>query len=260
MADTKEQLNDILEKYNIGKKPLARLLGWGDTTVMNQLKGAGANGEFAEKIAAIHDNEYLFLEILEQNKGKLTPVAYRKAKAAVEKLILKSKSSLIVQYLVKNANDDIAPYQVVAALFYAQAASLMLKGLPLFDDDVCYYKRNFIPYPEIYSTLLKNKVQKVRTSTDFLAAEDKELIVSVNKVLNGYSPNAVKAMLKADKAGLIRKKKVAKTEGEAENPDSDYIFVSLSEMQGYFIKELQETGFADASDYKNYWEQKIKKR
>ena len=31
---TKEQLQDLVKKYNIGKKPLSKLLGWGETTVL----------------------------------------------------------------------------------------------------------------------------------------------------------------------------------------------------------------------------------
>ena len=31
---TKEQLMDLIKKYKIGKKPLSKLLGWGETTVL----------------------------------------------------------------------------------------------------------------------------------------------------------------------------------------------------------------------------------
>ena len=32
---TSEEIMAILRRYNIGKKPLARLLGWGETTVFH---------------------------------------------------------------------------------------------------------------------------------------------------------------------------------------------------------------------------------
>lgn len=254
MEDTKEQLTEILEMYNIGKKPLARLLGWGDTTVMNQMKASSASTEFAEKINAIHESPYVFSEILEQNKRKLTEVAYRKARAAVDKRMLRDKSSLLVRYLMKHVNFDIAPYQVMAALFYSQAASLLLKGRPLFDDDVCYMRKSAVPYPDIYATLIKNGIQNTKTATDVLTNEEKDIISSMNKVLSGYSPLAVKAMLKADRIGLM------KGHSDNEGADNDGVMISLSEFQEYFKDEMQEIGFAELRDFRKYWEQKLKKQ
>ena len=56
MEDTREQLVRIMEMYNIGKKPLSRLLGWGETTVLNQLKGATPGREMAGKIREISED------------------------------------------------------------------------------------------------------------------------------------------------------------------------------------------------------------
>lgn len=254
MADTKEQLTEILEMYNIGKKPLARLLGWGDTTIMNQMKASSASTEFAEKINIIHENPYVFSEILEQNKRKLTEVAYRKARAAVDKRMLKDKSALLVRYLLKHVNYDIAPYQIVAALFYSQAASLLLKGRPLFDDDVCYTRKSLIPYPEIHSTLIKNGAQSSKNATDVLTNEEKDLISSMNKILSSFSPLTVKAMLKADRIGLM------KGHPDNEISENDGVIISLSEFQEYFKDEMQEIGFAELKDFRKYWEQKLKKQ
>lgn len=252
MTDTKTQLLEILEVYNIGKKPLARLLGWGDTTVMNQLKAATASGEFAEKINAIWESPYIFSEILEQNKRKLTEVAYRKAKLAVEKRILKDKSSNIVMYLIRYLNGDVAPYQVNAILFYSQAASLLLKGSPLFDDDVLYRRRSIMPYPTVYENLIKNGAFRLKNVSDVLTQDEKDIVSGVSRLLNMYSPNAVKAVLKADRAGLLMKR------GDREKIDTEGICISLSELQSYFSKETQEIGFMEIKDYKKYFEKKLK--
>lgn len=255
MADTKEQLTEILERYNIGKKPLARLLGWGETTVINQLKGTAVNTEFAEKINTIYESPYVFSEILEQNKDKLTEVAYRKTKKAVNELIMKNKASLVVQYLFTCAENDIAPYQVVADMFYAQVAALLLKGIPLFDDDVCYMKKSTVPYPHIYSALLSSKGQPVHTMPNILTQDEKDLLSAVNKQMNAISPNTLKAIMKADRSGLLRsgkrdKSDISETEG---------IYVSLSQLQAYFLNQFQESVFTDIKDFRIYWDRKLKK-
>ena len=46
---TREELKDMLQKYNIGKKPLSKLLGWGETTILLYLR---------EDEEELPDNEY----------------------------------------------------------------------------------------------------------------------------------------------------------------------------------------------------------
>ncbi len=253
MADTKQQLTEIIEKYNIGKKPLSKLLGWGVTTVMNQLRSDFASPEFAEKINEIYLSPYAFLEILEQNKRRITDVAYRKARKAVELQIFKDKSTLLVMYLLRHSNHDIAPYQVVAALFYSQAMSVLLSGMPLFDDDIFYVHKSYIPYPGIYAGLIKQETKLVRTEADVLTQAEKDLIGGVNKVLSGFSPNAVRAMLKADKAGLL---KVHGVQG-ADNED---VPVSLSELQTFFSEAVKGIAVNEVKDFKKYCEMRLSKR
>lgn len=253
MADTKQQLTEIIEAYNIGKKPLSTLLGWGVTTVMNQLKADNASPEFASKINEIHENPYAFARLLEENKRLITDVAYRKAKAAVEKRILRDKSALLVMYLARHSNFDIAPYQLTAALFYSQALSLLINGRPLFDDDVYYLHRSFIPYPSIYSGLIKNGVKYVRTETDALTNEEKDLVSGVNKVLCGYSPNAIRAVLKADRARLVERH-------GGEDEETDGVLITLNELQSFFAENSALTPLNDPKDLKRYFELKLAKK
>jgi len=73
----------MMQRYEIGKKPLSRLLGWGDTTVMRYLDGVEPNREFAAKIECYAENPWEYANLLEENKEKLTDTAYRKTKKAV---------------------------------------------------------------------------------------------------------------------------------------------------------------------------------
>ena len=75
MPSTKELLLSMMQRYEIGKKPLSRLLGWGDTTVMRYLDGMEPNKEFAQRIEALAKNPWGFAELLESNREKLTDTA-----------------------------------------------------------------------------------------------------------------------------------------------------------------------------------------
>ncbi len=254
MIDTKDKLVQVIENYNIGKKPLARLLGWGETTIINQLKGNGISPEFAQKINEIWENPSEFEAVLESNKDKITAVAYKKAREALARKLMQNKTALIVMYLSKKANYDIAPYALEATLFYGQAAFLMTKGMPLFDDDVLYKKGNIMPYPGVYGRLIKSGTTQTFTKVnmELLRQDEKEVLDATLRLINGYSPNAVKKLLKIDRAGLLafQSDMVESSEG---------FIISLSDLQLYFAKEVLQNGFEEVKDFKKYFESKLKK-
>ncbi len=253
MEDTREQLVRIMEMYNIGKKPLSRLLGWGETTVLNQLKGATPGREMAGKIREISEDPYLFSDILEQNREKITEVAYKKARRALDEKLLRDKAANIINYLVAGVNCDTAPYQLVAALFYSQAASLVLNGKPLIDEDIVYRPGNHMPYPGIYEDLLKEGLHLVKHPEDSLSPEDRNLVRAIHKLLNGYSPNAVKTLLMEDKAALLARHSA----DEAENTGE--IMISLSEFQAYCLDQNVGLMVTDIKGFRKYFDEKLKK-
>lgn len=64
---TSEEIMTILRRYNIGKKPLARLLGWGETTILRYIDGDVPTVEYSKKLKAILDDPEYYYEILEHN-------------------------------------------------------------------------------------------------------------------------------------------------------------------------------------------------
>ena len=69
----------------------------------------------------------------------------------------------------------------------------------------------------------------MRPETDVLSPEEKDLVAGINKVLCGYSPNAVRAVLKADRAALVERH-------GSEDEETDGVLITLNELQSYFAK------------------------
>ena len=42
-----EEIKLILDRYRIGKKPLAKLLGWGETTIIRYMEGDVPTNEYS---------------------------------------------------------------------------------------------------------------------------------------------------------------------------------------------------------------------
>ncbi|MGN0505092.1 MAG: hypothetical protein ACI4FZ_00920 [Lachnospiraceae bacterium] len=250
MKSTKEQLLSIMEQYEIGKKPLSRLLGWGETTVMRYLDGVEPNKEFAAKIEELYENPWQYAELLEKGKSALTDTAYKKTKRAVYRRMFCDKSTEAMQYVVSLAEGDISPFRVMAVLYFAQVYSLVCRGLPIFEEEVSIETKQKTPYPRLYEQLMNYGLKVQLPEEGALTAEDREFLDGVYQILNGYSPNAVRAVLKRDKLKLRRNKAFLQ--------DAEHL--NAEELRRYYETMMQKTGMQSVEDLKNYFAARLKEK
>lgn len=231
----------MIQKYEIGKKPLSHLLGWGETTVMRYLDGVEPNREFAGRIFELCSDPWQYAALLEQGREKLTEVAYRKSKRAVYRQIFCDKSTEAMQYVIGLSAGDIAPFRVVAVLYYAQVSSLVIRGIPLFEEDVCMELKQPGPYPRLYEQLMKHGIRVFSPEETALSKTDCEFLSGIYQVLNGYSPNAIRAVWKHDKRQLRR---ALKQEGQ---------FARAEQLQKHYETVMQKLVMAEPIDMKFYF-------
>lgn len=238
---TKELLLLMMQRYEIGKKPLARLMGWGDTTVMRYLDGIEPNREFAGKLAYLAEHPIAYADMLENNKEKLTLTAYRKTRKAVYREIFCDRSTEAVQYVVTLAEGDIAPYRVIMVLYYAQVCSMVLRGQPLFEECVDFSPGQHLVYPRLYQQLREQGVRLLQPETVSFSTEEQEYLKQVYLVLNGYSPNALKALHTRAKKRIRRHLKA--------QADS----ISADVLKGQYESLFYESGVETPGDLKKYF-------
>lgn len=250
METTKEQLLSLMERYEIGKKPLSRLLGWGETTVLRYLDGIEPNREFALRIEELSKDPWQYAELLERRGDVLTDTAYKKTKRAVYRQMFCDKSTEAMQYVISLAEGDISPFRVVAVLYYAQVYSVVCRGVPVFEEEVSVEARQKTPYPRLYERLLRYGIRVRLPGETALSAEDKEFLESVFQILNGYSPNALRAVWKREKRQLKRYA-VSSKEGGC---------LGAEELYRYYEAALQKTGRQSVEDLKNYFAVRLKEK
>ncbi|MDA8336304.1 MAG: DUF4065 domain-containing protein [Peptococcaceae bacterium] len=99
----KDEIKAILDKYNIGAKPLAALLGWGECTIVRYLKGHIPNVENSDRLKSLR-NPYVFRDLYETHKETLTPAAQKKLEGAlsgyIEVHLLDNPDSIFERSLV----------------------------------------------------------------------------------------------------------------------------------------------------------------
>jgi len=247
LKTAKELLLSITQRYDIGKKPLSRLLGWGETTVMRYLDGVEPNREFLKRIEVLEGNPWEYARMLEQNKDKLTDTAYRKTRKAVYQEIFCDRSTEAMQYVVAMADGDIAPYRVMMVLYYAQICSLVLRGLPLFEEEADFSPGQPLVYPRLYGQMREYGVCVLQPETGSFSTEEQDYFKQVYQVLNGYSPNALKALHVRAKRRIRRHLKT----------QADHI--SAEDLKGQYESGFRKIGVEAPDDLKLYLTDALKR-
>ncbi len=247
MKTSKERLLFMMQRYEIGKKPLSRLLGWGDTTIMRYLDGVEPNREFAGRIKELAENPWIYADIVEKNRERLTETAYRKTRKAVYREIFCDRSTEAMQYVVELAGGDIAPYRVMLVLYYAQVCSVVLRGLPLFEEEADFSPGQQLVYPRLYRQMMQYGLKLVKPETDSLLEEEQECLKQVYLVLNGYSPNALKGLYARAKRRIRRH---LKTEADR---------LSAEALKGQYESGFKKSGVEKPEDLKKYISDALKR-
>ncbi len=188
-----EDVKCILLDYNIGKKPLAKLLGWGETTIIRYIEGDIPTCEYSQKLLQIKEDPNYYYDILLRNQDKLTTVAFKKSKKAVLSILTRSKINIVAQYIINRANGEITPRRVQSVLFYSQILSLVFTGKEMFDD---LYKENYnnVPYLNLYESMKKNGIKVIDMNTDFITKKERDIIEHVYETLEWYGSKSISAL------------------------------------------------------------------
>jgi len=190
-----EKILEIPQKYNIGKRPLSLLLGWGEMTFSRYCEGYMPTKQYSDILQKIYDDPAYYNELLEKNKDNLKSLqAYEKSKRKVQGLLGKendadSKLDLIIEYLLYKC-EDITPLALQKALYYAQGFYYAFERSFLFDDDCKAWVHGPV-YRDIYnrySSYQFDPIESVETFDESVfTTTEKAILDSVIKNFCCYS-------------------------------------------------------------------------
>lgn len=240
---TSEEIISILRRYNIGKKPLARLLGWGETTILRYIEGDIPTTEYSKKLISILEEPEYYYETLEHNQDLITGVAYRKSREAVLEIILSSKINKVSYYIMhisKLSKWDISAKYLQCILYYSQVFSLVLFNNELFPDD-CMVNDEYIPYENQYKRMERNSSYIINCNNISLSPTEKALIKEVYEAFSWYGPRAFHQMAIYDKSSI----KISRDQRNRR------IFAKDS-LKAYYDEVLKIYNIANINEIKRY--------
>ncbi len=207
-----ERIREIPEKYNIGKRPLSLLLGWGEQTFSRYYDGDMPTQQYSAVLQKIYDDPIYYLSVLEENKDKLkSPLAYEKSKQATEMLLGtqpvsdNAKIDIVVNYLLCRC-EDITPLALQKLLYYVQGFYYAFVGKFIFEE-TCEAWVHGPVFRDIYFKYREYRFDPINafdTADDFnLTASEKTIIDSVVKHLSCYSGKILEAFTHAEMPWLV---------------------------------------------------------
>lgn len=199
-----DEINDILIKYKIGKKPLSKLLGWGEITLTRYLDGDMPTKLYSDELYKLSNNIWYMEYILEKNKNNITERAYNATKNAIKNLksnTVKNQSlnkiELIAEYII-HIGKEITPLALQKILYYAQGFYKTFFGEFLYQDD-CEAWVHGPAYANIYEKYKIYGSSNIPINIeydieDILVKDEKELLDIIVKYFGYYNGKALEKM------------------------------------------------------------------
>lgn len=183
-----KQIQELPQKYNIGKRPLSHLLQWGELTFTRYYNGDIPSKTYSHLLKEIYNSPQKYLDILETNHEYVAKKTYEKSKLATLELIqTNSKINDVFGYILSKC-DDITPLAIQKLLYYCQGFHLVFFDEPIFEDE-CIATENGPYYPNLTEGNLLIEFNLNKSEMLLIDAIIKYFACYSSKVLTDFTTN-----------------------------------------------------------------------
>ncbi|MBQ9044099.1 MAG: hypothetical protein IJ111_14950 [Eggerthellaceae bacterium] len=241
---TPEQIALIPERYAIGKRPLSRLLGWGELTYTRLLEGSTPNKQHSDELRHLLEEPAAFARLLERgyHQGTITETAYRRSKHALDGLLTEehqdsAKLFEVADRLCALAEGDLTPRALQVLVYLVQGRCIAKLNVPLFEH--LPYAASFGPaYRQIAETYTFDGIQAAYERSKAGKADPEQSLGKAVAVIDGVyaqysdmSGGALCRMARSQAPWRKARKRAQAPEGAECNE-----IISLKSMKKFFSK------------------------
>jgi uncharacterized phage-associated protein len=253
-----DDVRAIPEKYNIGKKPLSLLLGWGEQTFSRYYDGDMPTKQYSDALKRIYASPSDYLSLLESGKDNLkSKTTYDKSKSMAERLLgigrgeqHKPKIDVAADYLLSQCQ-DVTNLALQKALYYTQGFYSAFYGAYIFAEDCEAWVHGPV-YRETYAKYGSYCFDIIGAPNEFdcsaLSGEEKALLDSVIRHVCCYSGKTLESFTHAEEPWISARA------GLPYNAPSSRVIAKKSICR-YFTSVKEKYGMlapANISDYAQY--------
>lgn len=133
-----DEIQKLMDIYNLGKAPLSMALGFGEITITRYLLGQIPSKEYSEIMRKALVSPDFMKKLLGENNSKIGDVAYRKAMKVIEELeglfVVSEKMLITISYIFDQVQ-EITPLALQKILYFIQGIYMVICGSPLYEED-----------------------------------------------------------------------------------------------------------------------------
>ncbi len=181
----------ILEKYNIEKRPLSKLLGFGELTITRYIDGQLPSKKYSDILYGILMDEQKMKKIALENKEAVSTLTFDKVLQAIlkceEEKQFSNSAERIALYVIYYGK-EITNLLLQKVLYYVKAISHVFNGFSIIPES-CEAWRLGPVFPTVYDKYKEFGKQEIKLNLSgeyiqsLLTEEEKEI---VNFVLNTF--------------------------------------------------------------------------
>lgn len=242
----------ILERYDIGKRPLSLLLGWGEGTLTRYVDGHMPSKFYSDILKRILVDKAYYRTLLEEKKDRISDVAYRKSITAINNTETEgneiSKLESAVKYVLMEAS-EITPLALQKLLYFTQGFKKAFTDNFMFEED-CEAWAHGPVYRHVYHKYKEygyNPIEEGCLSYENinLTDDEKELLDHIILYFGCYSGKVLENMTHREEPWRVTRRGLV--DGERSE-----ILIDKQDIEAYFknVKEkYQMLNFTDIKDY-----------
>lgn len=248
-----DEIKEIMKKYNIGKRPLSKLLGWADLTITRYLEGFLPNKEYSDKLKLILDDIDEMYNLLEANKNNISNVTYNKSMEAIRNLkrneisadIEYSKLIKVSKYIISKMY-DVTPLALQKLLYYSQAFYNMFTEKNLFEDDCEAWVYGPV-YRDVYDYYKDYKGRGINSDEDIRLDNyiEEYVVDAVIKYFGCYNTSILVSMTHLEKPWIFSRKGLSDDQASNKIIEKDLISSYFKEVKDKY----NIINFVDIKDY-----------
>lgn len=163
---TISDIRKILEKYDIEKRPLSKLLGFGELTITRYIDGQLPSSKYSDILLDILNDEQRMKAYIEANKDEVSRVALSKVIRAVEKCEAEKRynnsAEKIALYVISSGR-EMTNLLLQKVLYYIKGIGELFEGKPIISEPCEAWKFGPV-FPSVYERYKDFGKQEIETN------------------------------------------------------------------------------------------------
>ena len=249
---TVSEVKQILEKYNIDKRPLSKLLGFGELTITRYIDGQLPSKKYSDILKEILLNEQAMKKIVEENQSEVSDVAINKVQRAIENCEDEKKvntsAERIALYIISSGR-EITNLLLQKVLYYVKAISELFDGESIILEPCEAWKFGPV-FPVVYEKYRNFGKQEIEINlskeyvNNLLSEKEKEITDYVLRTFGIYNAWFLKDLTHAEEPWIEARIGLAEDDASRNRMDDKIISEYFTKMNKKY--DLKRTSGVEA--------------